>query len=328
MPDLAENFNMMRGDLLYGQARDRGHAQQYLMANHDDGQIIGAAIAAGAWITVDNYNYGLDAQQAYLLDEGRLDQAMKDKRYEQYQQLEVAVGHNDNFREYILKRSAFWSQLEGNRLGPLEVLNAPADKLSAEGWTDLWNNRYYLAIRRACKFGIEHVAAGAGRGRIHFVLNRFDQGRGWIDVLMKNPIDIRGRISMLITYSELRYVYKNWNSFQNRLTFYRYQTGLGGNIVSFPECPAPWEDSTTMVTIPGDDPNDPPTIYTLEQLWAAYYTPGKADFYRDKANRMVVTSARAVEARPWIQEGQTAFDGELWGEAVTAFKAAVRIMRG
>lgn len=327
MPDLLDRFDMLRGDLIYGQSRDRGHAQTYLSNNHDAGPLILAAINAGAFITVDNYNYGLDVDQAYESSSHVLADRIDDKKREQFQTLMAAL-NIDDFRTYLTNRSGFWGGLETNRLGPLAVLNAPLDKLVDEGWADVWKCRYYLAIRRACKFGIQHVAANAGQAKIHFILNRFDTDDGWVNVLLKNTIDIRGRVSMLITYSELRFVYKNWDTFRGQISFYRYVMGPGGAATSFPSCDAPWEDRTTQVPVASDDPLDPPMMYSLADLWDTYYVPGKAVAYKRKATEMLdAATTKRAEAEVLVRAGDANFDAQNWGEAVVAYKAAVRTMR-
>jgi hypothetical protein len=72
----------------------------------------------------------------------------------------------------------------------------------------------YLAIRRACKFGIEYIMAYKS-GTVHYVTD----GITMTDVVGKTqmPIDMGTRTGVPITTSELRYIFRNWHWFRERL---------------------------------------------------------------------------------------------------------------
>ena len=343
MPDLNDEFDVFRGDLLYGHSRDRGTALAYLKANHEYGDFIEAAMDAGAWVTVDNFNVPLEsdysaarAEDLWAEIKGKRDQTKSHLDTELLPQYDVSA-HSEltqKNQEYQDKMKAFLKQLKQSKLSPSGSLNAPADKLDREGWSDLAKNRYYLAIRRACKFGIEHVAANTAAGKIHFVLNRFDQGTGWLDLLEKKVVTAPTRTTMVITYSEIRYVYKHWAQFSARTQFYRFTPSSGDPSVasSFPSCPAPWEDDSRYVDVPRDSSLDiDPQRITLRQLWNGFYTKYKAKAYRDKVIGMKRTSAgytpRRSDVDNWLDLGNICLDNDA-DAAIDWYKKCVTAMRG
>jgi hypothetical protein len=72
----------------------------------------------------------------------------------------------------------------------------------------------YLAIRRACKFGIEYIMAFKS-GTVHYVTD----GITMTVVVGKTemPIDMGTRTGVPITTSELRYIFRNWHWFRDTL---------------------------------------------------------------------------------------------------------------
>ncbi len=286
MADLKDSFDILRGDLLYGQSKDRGTAIDYLCREQGNPDFMQEAADLGAWITVDNYNIPL-ASQMWDTDPGTLKQDIKTIRKAENAELESKSTHFTG-ADYTAKRNDFLKKLKQSpKFAPGLAMSATDDKLNREGWPELKNNRYYLAIRRACKFGIEHVISNTSDAQIHFVLNRFDQGSGWLDVLEKKTMHIpsRNRTTMLITYSELRYVYKNWNRFSTRVHFYRYQPS--GALIppdnipeasSFPECDAPWNDTARQISYPEDESigRYGSALLTHKQAWEQLYSPLKA----------------------------------------------------
>ena len=192
---------------------------------------------------------------------------------------EIAV----KYEEGVL--DGYYAALAKHRYSPFKTFAAPRDRVQAEGWKNvnehLAQDRYYLAIRRACKFGIEHVANAASGATIHFLLNRFDLGTGWQDVLDKKKVNARGREALIITYSELRFVYKNWNTFKNRVLFYRYE-GDQGKPTACPQCEAPWEDGSRMITasVYGKDGKSEIKSLSLAHFWKENFDPAKARWYQ------------------------------------------------
>ncbi|HEX2887388.1 hypothetical protein [Vineibacter terrae] len=72
----------------------------------------------------------------------------------------------------------------------------------------------YLAIRRACKFGIEYVMEYRG-GTIHYIID----GITMADVVGKTemPINMGLQTGVPITTSELRFIFRNWHWFREKV---------------------------------------------------------------------------------------------------------------
>lgn len=86
-----------------------------------------------------------------------------------------------------------------------------------------------LAIRRACKFGIEDVFTRRRRATVHYVLDTIVMA----DVISKKTFALySGDVGVPITTSELRFLFRNWNRFRagGKLKFY----------LDFAEREAPW----------------------------------------------------------------------------------------
>lgn len=95
-------------------------------------------------------------------------------------------------------------------------------------------NRLYLAIRRACKYGLFYVASVSRRGKVHFALDEIDLA----EVVKKGVRDKLGDSEVTnnvatvpITTSELRCAYRHWGRLAPRVFFY---DTLGTDVL------APW----------------------------------------------------------------------------------------
>jgi hypothetical protein len=103
--------------------------------------------------------------------------------------------------------------------------------------------------RRACKFGIEHILQLASNYNepclVHFILDEMVQTEVAAKQVKTNG-DHQPRI-VPITFSELRYVFRNWDRLADKVVFYRNQK----------VCPAPWDDDVTPAN---------------KQAWANYAT--------------------------------------------------------
>jgi hypothetical protein len=341
MPDLKDAFDVFRGDLLYGHSRDRGTALAYLETNHDFGEFMTAAGQAGAWVTVDNFNVPLDSDYLAARPEDLWAEikAQRDLTKQHLDSHAAFTGYDKTELEasnqlYQDNMKAFLKRLKQSRLSPLRSLDAAPDKLDREGWNDVAKNRYYLAIRRACKFGIEHVAANTGGAMIHFVLNRFDRDTGWVDLLEKKTVAAPTRTTMVITYSEIRYVYKNWNRFSTQIQFYRFQSNDGSTATSFPSCPAPWEDDSRNVTVPKDDVlGTPVQTISLRRLWTDFYGPKKAKAYGEmveslKRSRAVRYAAVRMDVDNWFDLGNICVSCNSSDQAIGFYKRCVTLLRG
>lgn len=350
MADLKDSFDLFRGDLLYGQSRDRESALVYLAANlGGTGALIRPAMDAGAWVTVDNLNiptapddpvdtsvYKKAVKGNYWPNHvepriGLMKDAVKDE--------EVTQSSDFQSARYASALDGYYNAISAHKFSPLSSFDAPRDKLEAEGWKkageSLSKDRYYLAIRRACKFGIEHVASQSSGALIHFTLNRFDTGSGWADVLNKKPINVRGREAVLITYSELRFVYKNRDRFRNKIVFYRYE-GPGDNPTSFPECAAPWEDTTRQITgiVYNDLGVEETKTLSLSDFWKENYSPYNARRYKKivanlkgHAHYQGNYRAKKTDIDNWEDLGTICVD-TMPETAIDYFKKCIKALRG
>lgn len=98
-----------------------------------------------------------------------------------------------------------------------------------EQWAELAKN---LAVRRACKFGIEYVTSMVGDAKVHYVLDRINLG----EVVDKRPRLLTTTTSSAgipITTSELRYLFRTWHRFRGRDRVIFYHHGQSTQ--------APWE---------------------------------------------------------------------------------------
>lgn len=245
-PDIYELFDPYRGDLLYGFAGDRGEFYTHIENTAPNDCMLNLffkiAAEATAWITVDHYNDTLFGSEKLFVG-GTSPLVNK------------ASGVTEEWVKY------FWDKMSQHRFSPLEAFTVPYEKRSKEGWNDLANDRYYLAIRRGCKFGIEHVLnAVSPDAKIHFLLDRFNNNNGdrMVQATYKMASSARGRTAVSITYSEIRYVYRNWDRLKDHVNFY-YQ---------FKKAEAPWEDTVRQAI--WQDSSMVTQTKTYKDLWAIY----------------------------------------------------------
>ena len=242
--DICRLFDPYRGDLLYGFAADRGELKNHLTA-YPMGCPLRDFFDAGydqIMITVDHYNDTLFGGESFF--QGGMGKIK-----------ENAAAVTEAWVE------SFWDQMSAHRFSPLEAFTTPFEKRTKEGWNDLAKDRYYLAIRRGCKFGIEHILNNvvSPDAKIHFLLDRFDRNNGerMVQAITKEASEARGRTSVAITYSEIRYVYRNWDRLKGRVLFYH----------NFEQDDAPWEDDFNYASwhdIHGDH------FESYRDLWAMY----------------------------------------------------------
>jgi hypothetical protein len=242
--DICQQFDPYRGDLLYGFAADRGELQNHLNA-YPMGCPLRRFFDAGydqILITVDYINDSLfGGDTLFQGGKGKIQQ-------------KAAAITDDWVTE-------FWQQISAHRFSPLEAFNTPYEKRNKEGWNDLANDRYYLAIRRGCKFGFEYILNSviSPDAKIHFLLDRFDRNNGerMVQAVKKEASTARGRTAVSITYSEIRYVYRNWDRLRNRVLFY----------YNFDKDEAPWEDDGRFALWNDVGGNH---VESYKDLWAMY----------------------------------------------------------
>lgn len=125
--------------------------------------------------------------------------------------------------EYVAPVETIPRLADGNRALPTDLPGILAFvKKSADNNDEVIAASIFLAIRRACKFGIEYVTQ-VNNGTVHYVLD----GINMTDVIGRldrpRPGNIRG---VPITTSELRYLFRNWHRLQalhdtRKLIFWR-----------------------------------------------------------------------------------------------------------
>lgn len=297
--DIVDLFDPYRGDLLYGFAGDRDECIKHMMAlcPPDSGLHIFFNVdnLKNIWLTVDAYNDAIFGSAGLFAGE---------REDEQISQRAAAI------TDPGVKQ--FWEDLRKHRFSPLEAFDASKEKLLREGWPGISKDRYYLAIRRACKFGIEQVLQAASPdARIHFLLDRFARNHGerMIQAVLKTPTQkgsspTAERTAVPITYSEIRYIYRNWGRLKDRIIFY-YEFKQADY--------APWEDDSKKAKSQCDIGGGEETVeMTYRQLWDMYAQDRNAK-YLDKKWANKVKTAKSLRATIYMQNSSKV--NKLVGEA-------------
>lgn len=278
MPDFVDVFEPEKGELLYG-LRDTRTA--YLTAwegkarNDDMNRLVEFLTLENGqkpnWNIIDNFN-------DFFFLGGHVDFSSSAKKsavpwqlYARLQAIESVVRNDANRVCRIEQRATYAQQLASSRFSPASVFDASNAKLAQEGFTKkfkpdgrkkigkeaaLQQNRSYLAIRRACKFGIGMAATHAafGGNKLHFLLDGLDLEEV---ARKKQRQGYGGRTSVSITTSEIRYVYRNWAKLRNVVRFY----------VNLTQVNPPWEEDWSRQPLPGTSPNP---FEAHKDLWDAY----------------------------------------------------------
>jgi hypothetical protein len=140
------------------------------------------------------------------------------------------------------RMKAYGTGIQNSRFSPATVFEADKAKLQAEGYQKsnftstkllgkdkdrkgqaLRQNQNYLAIRRACKFGIGLVATDPqfANAKIHFILDGLDM-QEVANKATRSSASTTGpaKVAVSITVSELRYVYRNWGKLSGQVILY------------------------------------------------------------------------------------------------------------
>ena len=172
---------------------------------------------------------------------------------------------------------AYGDGIQASRFSPASVFDASKGKLASEGYQAsnfdstkffsdshkkkqaLAQNRNYLAIRRACKFGIGLVATAPEftHAKVHFILDGLDM----TEVATKgtrSATQTKGpnKVAVSITVSELRYVFRNWGQLSNKVILY----------VNLIPVAAPWLQDWGPLACAGGFPD----TRAQRNLWQAY----------------------------------------------------------
>jgi len=223
------------------------------------------------WNIIDNYNdyFFLGGNVDFSGATGSYSKALG----ELYARLSAITGQRATIDQsstwkketQLTQRVAYVTELERSRFSPLNSFTADPNKVAREGFTPgisgsadaaLQQNRSYLAIRRACKFGIGMVASDMAFAgcKIHFVLD----GLNLSDVATKAPrAGYGGRTAVPITTSEIRYVFRKWNDLRNTVIFY----------VNLNSVNPPWEDDWSLQPVDNMPPNP---LRAYKGQWDAY----------------------------------------------------------
>ncbi len=182
---------------------------------------------------------------------------------------------------------AYQAQISTSRFSPSTVFQASKTKLDSEGyranqfqdsrnWLQklfgqaknksaasqaLEQSRNYLAIRRACKFGIGLVATDPAfqHAIVHFVLDGLDMQ----EVCQKGTRQSTSgglatpKTFVSITVSELRYVYRNWGKLSAKVVLYVDQQPVQ------PPWITDWGVKNNLASVGG-------TISARKDLWDQY----------------------------------------------------------
>lgn len=255
--DIVDLFDPNRGDLLYGFHPDRLDCYEHIRAHAPPQSALKQWVDSSQinWMQVDQYNNTLFAEELFD-DSGKIDVGMAANEQPK----------NDPNDPWVKQHA---EKLRESRFSPVKVFDAPQatrDKESvATGYSEKQKN-YWLAIRRACKFGIEKTVEHLGQdASIHFLLDMFaasDSAK--MKAAARRTLGSRhGPNYFAITYSEIRFVNRNRLRFGGRVHFY----------YSFQESPAPWDDASRTFTENG-------STISYQELWAEYDKVRVDKYYR------------------------------------------------
>jgi hypothetical protein len=230
----AERFDPQNGDVIYGITSVRGaYLNLLLEARKADAKLDGedptrAAeeyakfLAKNCFIQIDRLNdeSGVSYQKHYVAGPD-----------------ELAQGQQKFTQHFGIAQQKYANKLGDTRFAPAHVFAASGQKLAQEGHAAKnfpkvsgdadaiaqSYNRLYLAIRRACKYGLFYITTQFKHANIHFALDEIDIGevvkKGVRDKLGDSEVS-GGVRAVPITTSELRCCYRHWHKLRTRVFFY------------------------------------------------------------------------------------------------------------
>ena len=198
MPHLADEFDAVRGDLIYG----LDSARQDVI--YTDPRLVSAK-ASGAWFMINDFN-----NNTILRSDTAKFYANPGDKTTLGDQVSAIMGGVSQDKK---KTAAPFVDGLYKRYPPSGVGKIPASKLVGEGRGDEATLRRNKMIRRSCKFGIENLILNTPPGAlIHFLLAGLDP------VAAANRVEYDDKVP--ITFSEIRSVFRNWATYQARVKFY------------------------------------------------------------------------------------------------------------
>lgn len=204
MAKFEDNWDAKRGDIIYGVDEDRQKYSSRVSAS-----------ASGSWYLMDQYNNNLLPGQKQFGKPGY----PKSPDIEKLTTQKAGSSKNPTAADYLkYQKEAAHSALNLDELGK---------KYDGKEHPDS-DPRYSRMIRRACKHGIEFVLRPESASHLHFVLDSLAK-----DNFQKVQLKVIEYGYTSYTYSELRFVYRNWEKFSvtGRIHFY----------INLEEVPPPWE---------------------------------------------------------------------------------------
>lgn len=260
MKTLKENFS--DGDLIYGLKDERETAKtNYLKDLPQFNKAIVYEQQRYDFATIDQYNKFvinnvLDPAKPYAEDWEKTEKKIKEVEKDVGGVAKGPVpGKGMDMFDYAsrLKESKKFSPALTANLEP-QMSKDDQEKLRQQS-DSTFDQKYYLAIRRSCKFGIEYVCGTTGPIKIHFILDTIDLKQ--VTTKSKNKEGVLG-----ITGSELRYLYRNWDELKkkNKVLFYLKEY----------EVPAPWENKQVDATLKKLAVDAKCESYLDESLWKDY----------------------------------------------------------
>ncbi|MCG8609740.1 MAG: hypothetical protein MI864_04310 [Pseudomonadales bacterium] len=223
MSQFSHNYDMNRGDLIYG--IHPGRCQSiYMQALHSN--------------YCDEYNnhFGIGNGNAFR---GIRDLSNSNKRSHVIDYTGKQRPRSNSTNQKMFQQ-VYHDTLMNSSFAPNTVFNLNESQLKKEkrDGRDLLELQWSKSIRKACKHGIKMIATQpaftTGGAKIHFVLD----GMGDLTkVAFKEPLN-KSAPYVSITSSELTFVYRNWEklNLESCVNFY----------VNAQRVPAPWNDHWSL----------------------------------------------------------------------------------
>ncbi|MGE3181284.1 MAG: hypothetical protein AB7N71_06615, partial [Phycisphaerae bacterium] len=198
MPTFVANFEPERGELLYGLRDTR---TQYLeewarqTKTTDLQRVVDFLTPIGKgkanWNIIDNFNDYFFLGGAVNFSESGDKNSVPYQLYARLKSVETTLSSDPaKSLEQLEQRATYVEGLAKSRFSPANSFTASKEKLAREGFSKnfkrdgkkigksaaLLDNRAYLAIRRACKYGIGMAASKASfsGNKVHFLLDGLD----------------------------------------------------------------------------------------------------------------------------------------------------------
>jgi hypothetical protein len=283
-----DDFDPTRGDVIYGISPARMAYRNAWQAVHmahinnttppTDPHYV--KVAALGWHQMDEYNnyFGIPAISNTGSGAGALAHLGTKS---------TAVPTDARGSENPNRLQQYQSRLATSRYSPASVFQSAKTKLAQEGYAAnqfsdprntlqkllglakskssacqaLEQSRNYLAIRRACKFGIGLVATGDQfqNAIVHFVLDGLNMREVCTKATRQSQTGglLAPKTFVSITVSELRYVYRNWGTLNGKVVLYVNLQAVAAPWVT------DWGTKAALATIGG-------TVTAEKALWDAY----------------------------------------------------------